>query len=268
MTGKGRQSQQTAPSQHNDKTACQRHLFPWLTAVAAILAIVSYLTPPIRHIVLPPKLEWMQIEQAVRKSYWISVNLVDPAVDSSREIVSVDTPVYLFPVRLTARRGNLDVKSCQFMQGDPSSDYLMGTPTFYRMQGDAMPKEELDEICQALLAHDLDAARGKPHVMADMLDMERHLERYRSLQDRVSAIPVILQQDEPVPFLLVCIPRLHSGGRDYLTGLKDLPARAQVDLYSRQQDALRRLSSKDFTFSFRTNHRQVLTLRGQSQHAQ
>jgi hypothetical protein len=238
-----------------------------LTAVVGTV-FATLLVPSIRFFVFPPRLEWTQIGQAVRKSYWISVSVVDPAADSSTEIVRVDTPVYLFPVRLTARRGNLDVKSCQFTQGDPSSDHLTGTPTFYRMQGDAVPKEDLDEVCQALLAHDLDAARGKPHVKAGMPDMERHLERYRSLQDRVAAIPVTLRQDQPMPFLLVCVPRLYSGDRDYLAGLKDLPARAQVDLYSRQQEASQRLRSKDFTFSLKTNYGHVLTLRGQVQRQQ
>jgi hypothetical protein len=190
----------------------------------------------------------MVIGPTVRKSYWISVNEVDPTTGSSREIVRADTPVYLLPVRLTARRGNLDITSCQFTQGDPSSDHLKGTPNFVRMPGDAVPEEELEEICQALLAYDLSTARRKPHVRADMPDMERHLQRFRALLvDRVAKIPVVLRQDDPVPFLLVCVPRLYAGDHDYLEGLENLSARAQLDLYSSQQQSLQRLGGRDFT---------------------
>lgn len=268
VVGKHRQLRQSPPSRHTHKTSWQKRLFPWLTAVAALLAILSYLTPPIRHILWPPKLEWRLIGQAARKSYWISVNLVAPVTGSSSETVCADMPVYFLPVRLKARRGNLDVKACHFAQGDPSSDHLTGTPVFYRMQGDAVLPEELDEVCQALLAHDLNAARGTPNVEVGMSDMAHHLERYRSLQDRVVAIPITLRQDESIPFLVVCVPRLYTGERDYFAALKDLPVQGRRDLYSRQQNALRRLASEDFTFTYRTDYGQELILRGQEQRQQ
>ena len=211
----------------------------------------------------------MVIGPTVRKAYWISQAGADPATGGSREIVRVETPVYLLPVRFTARRGNLDITSCQFTQGDSLTDHLKGTPTFVHMQGDAMPEEELDEVCQALLAHDLSTtAREKPGVRAQMSDMERHLQRFRGLLNRVAAIPVTLRQDEPVPFLLVCVPRLYVGNHDYLADFENMPARSQVDLYSRQQQALRRLGSEDFTFDLKTNYGQAIPLRARIQRQQ
>jgi hypothetical protein len=211
----------------------------------------------------------MVIGPSVRKTYWISVNEVDPSTGSSRQIVRADTPVYLLPVRLTARRGNLDITSCQFTQGDPSLDHLTGVPSFVRMPGDAVPAEELEEVCQALLAYDLSTARGKPHVRVVMPEMERHLQRWRALLvDRVVRIPVVLREDDPVPFLLVCVPRLHAGDRDYLEGMENMSRRDQLGIYSRQQDALRRLSDADFTFDLRTSYGQALPLRGHIQREQ
>jgi len=246
-----------------------------LGILASIVAILTYLTPPLRHLVLPPRLEYKVLrtegptvstkESALGKSYWVAYELVDPATDSRREILRVDTPVYVLPVRFTARRANLDITSCQFTQGDRSLDHLAGIPTFLRMRGDAVAEEELDEILQALLAHDLSTARGKPHVTVSMPHIERHLQRFRGLLDRVAAIPVTLRQDDPVSFLLVCVPRLHAGGDDYLAGLDDLSARAQLDLYSRQQEALRRLSGEDFTIDLSTNYDQEIQLPAQLQ---
>jgi hypothetical protein len=271
IPGKGAPSERVT-SDHRasgpaERGGCGRWLAGLLITVLGGVLVVL-LVPPIRHLFMPPTLEWTQIGQPVSMSNWISLNLVDPATGSSSEIVRVDTPVYLLPVRLRARGGTLDVESCQFTQGDPSSNHLRGTTAFYRMEGDAVSEEELDDVLQALLAHhlnDLKDARGRLEVKADMADMQHHLERYRALQHRIAAIPVTLRQDEPMPFLLVCVPRLYSGERDYLAGLKDLSSEAQMDLYAGHAKALQQLATKDFTFSLTTNYGRVRLLRGQIQ---
>jgi hypothetical protein len=238
-------------------------------ATGVVITVVAALVvPPVRHLFLPPKLEWIQIGPAVRMSNWVSLNLVERATGRSSEIHRVDTPVYMLPVRLRARRGNLDLESCDFTQGDPSSNHLFGTPALYRMQGDATSQEELEGVCDALLAHDLadlGDMRARLEVKADMPNRQRHLERYRALQHRIAATPVTLRQDEPTPFLLVCVPRLYTGDRDYLAEVQDLSAEAQVALYSRQQEELKRLATEAFTFRITTNCGQVLPLSGHIQ---
>jgi len=272
VTSTSRRPRPVTPDHATSGMPGRRRLVHWLLrgiSLAALSVLVPVLIPSLRARILPPRLEWMVIGPTVRKSYWISVNEVDPTTVSSREIVRADTPVYLLPVRLTSRRGNLDITSCQFAQGDPSSDHLNGVPSFVRMPGDAVPEEDLEEVCQALLAHDLSTARGKPRVKVAMPDMERHLQRWRALLvDRIAKIPVVLRQDDPVPFLLVCVPRLYARDRDYLEGLENLSPRAQLDLYSRQQEALQRLRDRDFTFDLKTNNGQVIQLRARIQRQQ
>jgi len=190
---------------------------------------------------------------------------VDPAAGTNRHILRLETPVYLLPIRFTARRGTLDIASCEFTQGDRSSYHLRGIPTFVRMPGDAVSMEKLDNVLQALLAHDLSAARGKPHVRVQMPDMEHHLQTFKGLLDRVAAIPVTLREDEPTPFLLVCIPRLYDGDREYLAGLEDLSARPQLELVAKQQQALLRLSREDCVFEITTSRGQMIALRAHFQ---
>lgn len=272
MSRKRKAGRAHTPSKRGSATP-RRRCVRWLGGLLGALAVAllaSLLAPPLRQRIWRPRLEWKLLatagrstsgveEVALRKTYWVSCELVDRATGAS-ETVKIDQPVYFLPVRFTARRGNLDIESCQFTRGDRWLDHLAGTPIFYHMRGDAVAEEELDEILQALLAHDLTTWAAKSRGRVSMPDMEHHLQRFRGLLDRVVALPVTLQQDDPVPFLLVCVPRLYTGDRDYLTGINELSACAQLDLYSRQQQALRRVSGEDFTIDLTTNRGQSIQI--------
>ena len=177
----------------------------------------------------------------------------------------VDQPVYFLPIRFTARRGSVDIESCQFVQGNRSLEHLAAEPVFYRMPGDAIAEAETEEILQALLSNHLRTEAARPHVRASMPHMDGHLQRFRALLDRVAAVPVTLQQGEPVSLLLVCVPAVYVGDQDYLVGSEGLSMDDQLRLYSRQQEALRRLSTEAFTLEIRTNHGQEIRLPGQLQ---
>jgi hypothetical protein len=157
----------------------------------------------------------------------------------------------------------VDIESCQFTRGDPSKDHLAGTPIVYRMSGDAIAEAETEEILQALLAHHLATEAAKPHVRADMPDMKSHLERFRGLLGRIASLPISLEQDKSVPLLLVCVPRMYAGQRDYLAGSDSLPLPDRLAVYERQQDALQRVSGDGFMIDLTTNYGQPIKLPGQ-----
>jgi hypothetical protein len=241
----------------------------WLVPLAIAL-LSSLLLAPVRNLVWPPTVEWAVLgtegpainteRSAFTKTYRISYELVDPADTGSHRTVRVDTPVCMLPVRFTARRGNVHIVSCEFVQGDRMSDHLEGVPTFLRVPGDAIPEEELDEILQAYLAHDLSTKAADPHFRVSMADMRRHLNRYRELLARRTKIPVILHEDEPMSFMLIIVPRLYTGERDRLAGADALSDDTRLDLFAAQQKAVQRLNGEDWLVTLTTSTGQRIEL--------
>jgi hypothetical protein len=143
--------------------------------------------------------------------------------------------MYIHLARFIAVNDTVRISDAHFIQGDPKAynlygDNLRGNLIFIRIRGDMLLKTRQVSMAWALMANQLleygrrlaHAAYGNDAEVIIPKEFEGYERDWRDLEQRVAALPIVIERDHPVSLAVVASPDLYVGERPYLN--PDSPA--------------------------------------------